>query len=56
MQESTISKIAEEILTYRGKCAKIDVNSISKTLMNLDSSLKKYNKNKQLKRDEPKEV
>lgn len=56
MQERSISKIAEEILEYKGKCSKVDVNNISKTLMNLDSTLKKYTKHKQLKRDEPKDA
>jgi hypothetical protein len=55
MQDRTISKIAEEILEYKGKCPKIDVNNISKTLMNLDDTLKKYTKHKQIKRDEPKD-
>lgn len=56
MQERTISKIAEEILEYKGKCARVDVNNISKTLMSLDDTLKRYAKHKQVKRDEPKEI
>lgn len=56
MQERSISKIAEEILEYKGKCSKIDVNNISKTLMNLDDTLKRYAKHKQIKREEPKDI
>lgn len=54
MQDRSISKIAEEILEYKGKCSKVNVNNISKTLMNLDTTLEKYAKHKQLKRDQPK--
>ena len=42
MQDRTISKIAEEILEYKGKCPKIAVNNISKTLMNLDVPVRTY--------------
>lgn len=55
MQERSISKIAEEILEYKGKCPKVDVNNISKTLMTLDNTLEKYARHKQLKRDQPKD-
>lgn len=55
MTERSISTIAKELLQYKGKC-NVDVNSISKQLMGLDDKLNKYQRNKQIKRDQPKEA
>lgn len=52
MTEKTISTIAKELLQYKGKC-NVDVNSISKQLMSLDDNLNKYQRQKQIKRDQP---
>lgn len=52
MTTKSISSIANEILQYKGKC-NVDVSAISKKLMNLDESLTKHQRHKQLKRDQP---
>lgn len=54
MTAKSIKSIADEILQYKGKC-NVDVNALSKQLMNLDASINRYHKNKLSNNENPKE-